>query len=98
MIRWQVLWQPAAERQLAEIYNHSDQKQLVTDAANRLDRALKADPFGIGESRDENTRVAFEYPLRINYDVMEEDCRVWCWPSVACGRRTSDHNTGSLIC
>jgi hypothetical protein len=47
-----LLWKPAVERRLAEIWTEAANRRAVTDAANAIDRALRLRPLAVGESRD----------------------------------------------
>jgi hypothetical protein len=68
-----LLWKPAVERRIAEIWMEAANRQAVADAANAIDRALRFRPSDVGESRDASTRVLIEEPLVIVYEVREAD-------------------------
>jgi hypothetical protein len=67
----QVVWLQEAINDLAEIWNQGDStlRQEVTKAANTVDQTLRVDPFGSGESREEERRVMFAPPLGVSFKV-----------------------------
>jgi plasmid stabilization system protein ParE len=75
-MRYTVAWRRAALNQLATIWMDALDRQAVTDAANALDALLRTDAHLVGESRSGNTRVLFETPLVVLFDVFELDRRV----------------------
>jgi len=80
-----VVWKPAAEQELASIWNESADRADVTVAANTIDRLLRTSPQDQGESRSGITRIMFVHPLGVIYDVQQEDrlvsvLRVWRVP------------------
>lgn len=60
-----VTWLPAAENELAAIWVASGRRAEVTAAATALDHRLGVNGPDEGESRDDDTRLAFEPPLVI---------------------------------
>ena len=72
-MRYTVVWKPAAESQLAAIWNSSSLRSAVTNAADSIDRALQNDPVLRGESYTRTTRILIEWPLVITYRVFEPD-------------------------
>jgi plasmid stabilization system protein ParE len=81
-----VVWAPLAEQELAEIWNDASDRAEITAAANEIDSALVRDPLDFGEARQGITRIAFEKPLAILFDVHEDQQKVrvwdiWRWPS-----------------
>jgi len=72
-MNWTVIWKPSVQDELAQLWTGSDDRQAITRAADRIDEALKADPQSLGESRSGRTRIAFESPLAVQFDVHEED-------------------------
>ena len=79
-----VIWKPAAEEALADIWLRADDRTAVVAAGDRLDRALSRDPLVIGESRTGEIRIAFESPLGITYQVDQQArtvtvTSVWCY-------------------
>ena len=82
---YRVEWLPTAEQRLAAIWNKAADRALVAAAADELDAALARNPTILGESRDENARIAFLKPLAVIFDVDEKLRRVrvwdiWRWP------------------
>lgn len=79
-----VTYKPSAEAELADLWINAPDRQAVTDAANRIDALLRTDPHNQGESRDEQTRLLFERPLAVLFEVSEADRIVqvlnvdWC--------------------
>jgi len=84
-MRFTVVWFPSAQARLTELWLSASDKQRVTDAANRIDKLLAADPLGIGESRTAKVRLLVELPLAVYYQVSLDDMKVevrgvWCPP------------------
>jgi len=78
-----VVWKPAAEDELAQFWADAADRAAVADAANEIDRLLRASPHDQGESRSDSMRVMFVHPLGVFFHVSEEDrlvsvLRVWC--------------------
>ncbi len=72
-MRYTVVWRPIAESRLAELWIESPDRQAIADAADYLDAMLRRDPHSIGESRAANTRVAFQGPLGLLYEIHDDD-------------------------
>ena len=72
-MRYTVVWKPAAESQLAAIWNTSAVRPAITNAADSIDRALRNDPVLRGEAYTRTTRVLLEWPLVITSRVFEND-------------------------
>jgi plasmid stabilization system protein ParE len=68
-----LLWKPAAEDRLTEIWTEAANRSAIADAANAIDRVLRERPLDVGESRDAVTRILIEEPLVIVYEVSEAD-------------------------
>lgn len=68
-----VVWRPIAEARLAEIWEQAMDRRTVTLAADALEQALRQRGSQIGESRTEATRVAFEAPLGMLFEVHADD-------------------------
>jgi hypothetical protein len=71
-----VTYKPSAEQELADIWINAPDRQGVTDAANRLDYLLRTNPHNQGESRDDKTRITFERPLAVEFEIHDEGCQV----------------------
>lgn len=78
-MKYTVVWRPAAERALAEIWTNAQDRNRITDAANSIDALLRADPLAVGESRVVNIRILTVLPLCIYYDVHDDDRLVAVW-------------------
>ena len=80
-----VNWRPSAEQDLANLWNSASDRSAIASAADAIDDALARNPLAVGESRKENTRIGFETPLVVIFDV-DESARVvnvwevWRWP------------------
>ncbi len=75
-MKYTVVWQPTAERMLADIWNRAADRNAVAAAADRVDDLLARDPLALGESRDGPYRIVFETPLAIDFEVQATDRRV----------------------
>ncbi len=75
-MNYTVTYKPSAEQELADIWMNAPNRQAVTEAAHRIDFLLKTKPHEQGESRDGNTRIMFERPLAVDFEIHDEDCRV----------------------
>ena len=71
-MNYTVVWLPAAERELAELWVNSLRQAEVTMAANALDLRLSEDGPEEGESRSGDLRIAIERPLGIIFKFVEE--------------------------
>ncbi len=74
-----VVWRPEAERALADLWNHAEDRQAITDAADTIDALLRTGPLEVGESRVVDIRILTVFPLSVYYDVHEEDRLVAVW-------------------
>jgi hypothetical protein len=75
-MKFTVVWKPAAERHLMEIWMRADDRDAVTKAADAIDAALARNADRQGESREEETRVTFFAPLGIDFEVSLDDRQV----------------------
>lgn len=66
-----VVWEPSAERDLTELWLSSRIRHDLNLAANQIDIDLAHHPQDCGESRDEDRRVMFVWPLGVSYRVDE---------------------------
>jgi hypothetical protein len=76
---------PSAEQELARLWTPAADRADVAAAADTLDLFLQRDPLAAGESRGGDTRIAFQPPLAILFDVDGPNRRVtvwdvWRWP------------------
>lgn len=69
-----VRWTRSALNELAALWTqaNSDLRQAITAATNQIDHALQQDPDGQGESRSEEERIWFVFPLGIRYEVDDQ--------------------------
>jgi hypothetical protein len=76
-MNYDVDWGPVAENMLAAIWLAAPDREAVTVASDVLDQAMADDPLTLGESRESSVRrVAFEPPLGVEFEVIEDDKRV----------------------
>ena len=65
---YSVDWVPRVLRQLAGVWTSAHDRNAVTAASHRLDRALAADPYAIGfPTASSVNRTAIDLPLGIDY-------------------------------
>ena len=58
-----VVWKKSAETRLAHIWSTAGDRNVVTAAADRIDRQLWVYPEDLGESRPPDRRIMFAPPL-----------------------------------
>jgi plasmid stabilization system protein ParE len=76
-MKYQVAWVQTAEQHLAATWLAAADRNAVTRAAYRLDKLLEVNPLSLGESRQSSvSRIAFEPPLAIEFEVIEDDKKV----------------------
>lgn len=75
-MKFTVVWKPAAERELVQLWTDAIDRAAVIAAANTIDQLLASNPEEQGESRDGVSRVLFVLPLGTLYDVHARDRRV----------------------
>lgn len=76
-MKYQVIWVTVAEHDLAAIWLDAPDRKAVTSAVQVLDVKLRRDRLHLGESRKSSFhRVAFEHPLGIEFEVIEDDKKV----------------------
>jgi hypothetical protein len=75
---------------LKETWENADSalREAILSASRRLDQQLHNDPHEQGESRDENTRILFDAPLGVLFEVDQAKklvhiLRAWAYPSAA---------------
>jgi hypothetical protein len=69
---YRVLWAPHAEDQLERLLLGASDQPRLAEAARAIDQRLAKDPLAFGESRFDAVRIAFERPLAIHYEVLED--------------------------
>ena len=76
-MKYQVIWGPVVEAQLAAVWIAAPDRSAVTRAVDWLEQRLSRMPLHLGEARESSVhRVAFQSPLGIEYVVIEDDKRV----------------------
>ena len=76
-MNYAVFWTPDAEDGLADAWLAAPDRNAVTAASHALDQALAQDPYARGiPIGSPQTRTAVEYPLGIDYEVIEDDKKV----------------------
>jgi len=70
-----VVWLPAAEQELAEIWLRASDRRAVTQASDRIERTLRRDAHLKGQPIG-NGRVYVDDPLRVRFTVSPNDCLV----------------------
>ena len=71
-MRYTVIWHPAAENELADIWVRFADRDEITRAANQIDQLLASDPASQGEEFY-GDRVLVVLPLAVTYAVQEAD-------------------------
>ncbi len=71
-----VVWASGAEDGLADLWVNAPDRDAVAAAADAIDARLRRDPYAASESREGTTRVTFEAPLAVLYEVSDADRRV----------------------
>jgi hypothetical protein len=76
-MRYEVIWYHKAEAELAAVWLGAADRNAVSRAAATLDGYLTRAPLELGESRASSVqRVAFEPPIGIEFEIIEDDKRV----------------------
>lgn len=78
-MKWTVIYRPEAADELAAIWLDATDRAAVTTAANSIDQQLGNNPLAAGESREGDSRVLWEDPLVVFFDVNPQDCSVTVW-------------------
>jgi hypothetical protein len=68
-----VTYKPSADDELADLWLKGPDRASITAAANAIDGLLRVDPHLQGESRADGTRVLFQPPLGVRFEVSEQD-------------------------
>jgi plasmid stabilization system protein ParE len=74
-MKYTVTWTPSAEKHLAQLWVHANDRQAVADSADRIDRLLKNDAETKGEPFGP-FRALYDDPLSVLYVVDAADCMV----------------------
>lgn len=68
-----VSWSAKALAKLADIWTAAADRHAVTEAADRIDAALRLSPNEVGESREDARRIHFDRPLAIYFKISDPD-------------------------
>jgi len=68
-MNYTVVWTPAAERRLTQLWLGSRARTEIRRAADGIDAALARNPHDCGESRDAGRRIVLEYPIGVLVEV-----------------------------
>ena len=68
-----VVWVPAAEQELAELWIGAARRRELTKAAREIDLRLRAAPAAEGESRAHGRRILLVSPLGVTLEILAED-------------------------
>lgn len=83
-----VIWLNSAERELARLWLDAAARDEISAAAFEIDRLLRDDPEGQGESRSKTGRILFVHPLAILCEVVKDDRKVFVQHIWRFGRRS----------
>lgn len=76
-MKYQVIWQPVAEDELAAIWLAAADRNAVSEAAVWFDSRLSRQPMTLGESRDASVhRIAYRGSIGIEFEIVEDEKRV----------------------
>jgi hypothetical protein len=71
-MKYRVLWEPHAESQFERILIQRADKTRIIAAARAIDGYLITAPLDFGESRYDTVRIAFEPPLGVLYEILDD--------------------------
>jgi hypothetical protein len=71
---FRVRWEEGALEELAEVWLRADsaRRQDITNATHQIDEQLRNNALEAGESRPEQRRVFFFYPLGVSFRVEQD--------------------------
>ncbi|MGE5193676.1 MAG: type II toxin-antitoxin system RelE/ParE family toxin [Deltaproteobacteria bacterium] len=72
-MKYTVVWKPAAENELAAIWNIASDRAAATAAADAIEKSLRTDPVLRRETSTRTTRVIIEAPLIVKYRIFDDD-------------------------
>lgn len=76
-MKYEVVWTPPAEQDLATVWNAATDRGSVTVAAHWLDQHLERDPLRLGQPWASSVhRIAVHDPIGVEFEVIEDDKRV----------------------
>lgn len=81
-MKWTVVYRPAAEKDLAELWLRAADRNAVSAAADAIDRKLKSDPLSAGKSLIGDLRTVIEEPPEAAFQVSVPDRLVSVWAVV----------------
>ena len=72
---YSVRWAPEALDELATLWAGAapEDRALITDATDEIDRVLARDPLSAGESREAEFRVLIVLPIAVQFRVWEDE-------------------------
>jgi hypothetical protein len=72
-----VAWKKAAQDQLISLWIDSvPLRGAITEATHEIDYLLSSSPSEWGESREQDRRIMFVYPLAVCFRVLEQKQKV----------------------
>jgi hypothetical protein len=74
-MRFTVVWDPTAERDLTNFWLQAPDQQAIADAADEIDRLLRLFPLRVGTPFGSDRILTVE-PLEVVYTVSAADCLV----------------------
>ena len=75
-MKYTVGWTGAALRELASEWIQAEDRAAVSAASNEIDRWLAEGPRDQGESRSGMVRIMLVRPLAVEFEIIEDDCKV----------------------
>jgi len=75
-VSYRVVWDNRALNELENIRRASPDKEGIQQVVTRVDTQLTHKPLEAGESRYDNYRVLFKYPLVIWFEVVDRPYEV----------------------
>ena len=75
-MNFQVVWTPDAEEQLADVWLDASDRNSLTEAAHRIELALRENPVDIGDELFGTVRTVAYGPLGVDFEVIVDDVRV----------------------
>jgi plasmid stabilization system protein ParE len=72
-MRFTVTWTRSAQNELADIWTRATDRRAVADAANKIDRLLRASPMTVGQQYGTDRRLLID-PLEVIFSVHPDDC------------------------
>lgn len=79
MNRYTVVWWEEADAELLRLWLDSPHRPEITAASREIDRMLATNAEAAGEEVSEGLYALEVAPLRVQFDVVQEDCVVRVW-------------------